>query len=247
MNLSTLFGVHSKKRLFWEVDVFRGIALILMIAFHFTWDLFYFNLISTHPRDIFGSVISQGAYFFLFLVGVSIFLSVDAGKKFNFFVKRGLLIFGWGVLISLLVYFFINELILFGILNLIGLSIIIGYFLSKNRWFCLFGGFFCFLFGWFLNSFSSESLFLSWLGVDMVGVSFVDHFPVFPWLGWVLLGCFVGGLLYSGKKRLFKLEDYSGVFPLNFLGLFGRNSLFIYLVHQPILLFLLWVIVLIIF
>jgi len=81
----------------------------------------------------------------------------------------------------------------------------------------------------------------------MVGVSFVDHFPVFSWLGWVLLGCFVGGLLYSGKKRLFKLGDYSGVFPLNFLGLFGRNSLFIYLVHQPILLFLLWVIVLIIF
>lgn len=238
--IKSLFGIHLSKRLFWEVDVLRGFALLFMVLVHFIWDLFYFDLISLHPDDIFGLVF-RPRYLFLFLVGVSLFLSFSRGKKFEFFLKRGLLIIFWGLLTSLFAWLLIGELILFGVLHLIGFSVIVSYFLLSNRWVVLCYSFLCFVFGWFFSQFSSDVLWLGLLGFDVNGVSFVDHFPIFPWLGYVLLGFFVGSFFYSKKKRLFYLRDLSDRFPFNFLGFVGRNSLVIYLVHQPLFLGSFWI------
>ena len=240
MNVKNLLGIHTKKRLFWEVDALRGFALIFMILIHLFWDLFYFNIISSSPSMIFGEIF-RPRFLFLFLVGVSLFLSFK-NKSFSYYVKKGLLLFFWGFVLSLIVWFFLRELILFGVLSLIGFSLIFCYpFLKINRWFSLLFGIFFFLGSFIVDNFVVESLWFVWVGFSS-SYSFVDFFPIFPWLSFVLFGLFVGSFVYQNNKRIFYLKDLSNVFPFNFLQFLGRNTLFFYLIHQPIIFLILTIV-----
>jgi uncharacterized membrane protein len=61
-----------------------------------------------------------------------------------------------------------------------------------------------------------------------------DYRPLLPWFGVVLIGLFAGNALYrSGKALLGRGTAPRAAKPL---GLLGRWSLAIYLVHQPVLL-----------
>ena len=63
-----------------------------------------------------------------------------------------------------------------------------------------------------------------------------DYRPLLPWFGVVLLGVALGQWLYPQARRVVELPDLSRFAPIAFLGLLGRRSLAIYLVHQPLLL-----------
>ena len=54
-------------------------------------------------------------------------------------------------------------------------------------------------------------------------------------LSMVLVGIWIGHALYTGGQRQFALPDGSGVPVLRELAFLGRHSLLIYLVHQPLL------------
>ena len=60
-----------------------------------------------------------------------------------------------------------------------------------------------------------------------------DYRPLLPWFGVVLIGLFVGNVVYgSGRVPLGKGAGPRLARPL---GVLGRWSLVIYLVHQPLL------------
>ena len=60
-----------------------------------------------------------------------------------------------------------------------------------------------------------------------------DYFPLHPNLGYFLIGAAIGKTLYRKKESLLPaLADYGIWKPLCFL---GRHSLWVYLLHQPIL------------
>jgi uncharacterized membrane protein len=63
----------------------------------------------------------------------------------------------------------------------------------------------------------------------------VDYFPIFPWFGVVLFGMALGGILYKDGKRQFPFPDISKYVPVRIVSWFGKNSLTIYLAHQPII------------
>jgi len=63
----------------------------------------------------------------------------------------------------------------------------------------------------------------------------VDHFPHLPWFGVVVVGIFLGNLLYPEGARRVHLLDVSARTPTKQICVLGRNSLPIYLIHQPIL------------
>jgi len=63
-----------------------------------------------------------------------------------------------------------------------------------------------------------------------------DYYPLFPYLGIVLLGVFIGKVFYKKKKSLFPFY-ISGKDPFSFI---GRHSLLLYVVHQPILLIIVY-------
>ncbi len=68
----------------------------------------------------------------------------------------------------------------------------------------------------------------------------LDYFPILPWFGLVLVGIFLGNTLYRDYKRRFPIKDVSN-HPISRAFIFlGRNSLIIYLLHQPILIAVLY-------
>jgi uncharacterized membrane protein len=73
------------------------------------------------------------------------------------------------------------------------------------------------------------------------GYAAVDFFPIFPWFGVVLLGVWLGNWFYIGKEPRFWAPEWGHLSPSLALELFGRNSLFMYLVHQPLLIAVLYV------
>jgi len=61
-----------------------------------------------------------------------------------------------------------------------------------------------------------------------------DYFPLFPHLGWFLLGASLGKLLYKEKRTLLPWKGADSL-PIRFFRFCGRHSLWIYLIHQPVL------------
>jgi len=235
----------AKEQRFWEVDAARGVAIVMMVVYHLTYDLDAFGGYGIESTSGFLAWFADAtASAFLLLVGVSLAISYSrAGGGNGLFAKylrRGLRILAYGM--ALTVVFFVMHLgvVAFGILHLIGLSIILAYPLLKYRFANLVLGLCVIAVGWYMRAqaISSESPWLLPLGVVPENVFMPDYRPLFPWFGVVLLGLFAGNVLYGGGRRPAMVAKRAPVVARPLLPL-GSNSLFIYLIHQPILVALL--------
>lgn len=237
------------KRRLWEVDALRGFAIVEMIFYHFVWDLNYFGLVDytlvVGPWQWFARSI---ATLFIFTVGVSLTLSYNReqqklrhGRLFGKYLLRGAKIFGLGLVITAATYLFIGRgFVIFGILHLIGVSIVLAYpFLKTNRWITLAAGLLVIVAGIMVDGLRSQSPWLLWLGIKQVGTYMVDYYPVLPWYGIALIGIFAGYSLYPNGERRIRFPAWGGTAPARGLQFLGRHSLVIYLIHQPILIGLL--------
>jgi uncharacterized membrane protein len=242
---------ENLRKRFWEVDSLRGLAVILMITYHFLFDLTFFGVYSFNVNS--GSLwffARLTASIFIFLMGLSLTLSSSRAELsgnyiqsnlFRKYLYRGIKIFLLGLLITITTWIFIpQEFIIFGVLHFIGLSIILAYPFLKRKYLNLILGLVIIFIGIYLQTLSFDFNWLMWLGFVPSTLHTVDYFPIFPWFGIVLLGIFFGRLLYKNYHRQFKLPDLSTNFLVRSFSLFGRNSLIIYLIHQPILIIVLY-------
>jgi uncharacterized membrane protein len=247
---------ENLKTRFWEVDLLRGLAIVMMVVFHFFYDLSFFGIYQVNVSSGFWFYFARTtAGLFIILVGVSLVLSSSRAEMqgirrkqvFVRFLKRGLWIFFLGLLVTVVTYFLVRDgFIVFGILHFIGISIILAYpFLRLKAWNLVFGAM-AIVIGFLLQSwpvfspfftpfFTPSSYWLLWLGIVPEGFYTLDYIPVFPWFGAVLIGIFLGNALYGGYRRRFTLPDLSDNALAGTLCLLGRNSLFIYLIHQPLI------------
>lgn len=217
----------------------------MMVVFHLMWDLLYFRILPDLILHVgFWKYFQRAtANLFLILVGVSLTLSYcravavqgSTAGLFPKFLQRGLGIFGLGILITLGVWLSGIGSVHFGILHLIGFSIIAAYPLLPYRWLNLVLWLVLFLAGGWITGVHASQLWLVWLGVTPQRYLAVDYFPVVPWFGVVLLGVFLGNTLYTPTGRIFALPDLSAWLPVRGLRFLGRHSLVIYLIHQPLL------------
>lgn len=251
--------IVNKQNRFWEIDTLRGLAVIAMIYFHFMWNLWFFNLVALDVMRSSGWQIfarSIGTTF-IFLMGLSLTLSYQQLQAktggiavFSRYLRRGLKIFAWGLLITAITYgmFLImsngqssNGFIIFGILHLLGLSTILAYPFLGRPWVALCAAVGTILVGAYIDiivpydSVLRNGPWLTWLGIRDLFRFMVDYYPVLPWFGIALLGVFAGHLLYPNRKPRLTLPDLSQNPLIRGLRFLGSHSLFIYLVHQPIL------------
>jgi len=245
--------IKKMNKRFWEIDFFRGIAIIMMIIFHFFYDMNFFNIYKINLNSgfwwIFARLIATS---FIFLVGISLTLSYSRAKKnktnkklFTKYFIRGLKIFSWGLFISLITWVFLRKgFIIFGILHFIGLSIILVYPFLKFRFLNLLLGIIFILFGFYIQTIIFNSYWLVWLGMIPNYLYTVDYFPILPWFGVILFGLFFGSLFYPNGIRRLKTPELSKFSFIRFFCFLGRHSLFIYLIHQPILIILLYFLIL---
>jgi len=232
------------KRL-WEVDLLRGIAIILMIIFNYSFTLSYLDIYTINGGDFYWYIFPRIiAGMFISISGLSLTLSyaqtknkIESHKKIS---KRGLKIFGFGLLITAVTFVtFPEAFIIFGILHLIGFSMIFGQFFIRFKKLNLLLGLITILLGFYLQNFRFDFPWLLWLGFIPRNFYTFDYFPILPWFGVSLLGIFFGNIFYKNGKRNFKIRDFSNSIVVRFISFLGRNSLTIYLIHQPLLILLL--------
>ena len=226
---------------FWEVDAARGVAILMMVLYHLLYDLDTFGGYPIESTSGFWAFFADAtASLFLFLVGVSSVVSFgkSGGGAFGKFLRRGLRVFGYGMVITVVTWAMGMGLIVFGILHLIGVCVILAYPFLHHRYLSLVVGLGVIAAGaWLMTQdISTQTPWLLPFGVVPEGLFMPDYRPLLPWFGVVLLGVFVGSLVYGrGKRAVWRMPLFAR--PLGFL---GRWSLGIYLVHQPVMVGVLW-------
>ncbi|MDD5182381.1 MAG: heparan-alpha-glucosaminide N-acetyltransferase [Candidatus Nanoarchaeia archaeon] len=225
-----------KTKRIWEIDALRGVAIVMMIAYHTLWGLNLSGLISyTQINTGFWRAFAYTtATIFIFLVGVSLTLSFSRVNKKNHdyvfkYIQRGLAVFGCGAIITALTYLlYPDAFVYFGILHFIGVGIILAIpFLPYKKLNLVLGAVLLALGTAFYNITLNVPWFML-LGFRFWGMSTLDFFPILPWFGVILLGIFVGNAFIPNGRLKLKVPEI----PLrNALAFLGRYSLIIYFLH----------------
>lgn len=233
---------------FWEIDALRGVSVVMMVIYHFMYDLFFFG----YSRQVFDLPFWSGfqtatASLFILLAGVSTSLatrsrrlaSLSFVQRWRDTSRRGGVILGWGFVLSLITFLALGprRFIQFGILHLIGSSIIVSYPLLGRKKTSLFLGLGLFTVGTLLGTrtFSGWETRLTWLGFAPEGYEAVDYFPFIRWFGLFLVGTFIGATSFSRRQGALWRPDMATQAPFSWLRALGLRALPIYLLHQPVL------------
>lgn len=225
-----------------SIDALRGIAIALMIAYHFSFDL---NLpwVRVLHQDFnnsafwltFRAIIVS---LFLSLVGVSLVLAARAHVPPARAWRRIGLIALCATLVSAASYaMYPRSFIYFGILHCIALAIVLARPLVAHPRIALGAGIAVIALGLTVSIPAFDPRILNWIGFTTHKPITEDYVPLFPWLGVVLVGIALGHMLPARASTSLASIDARAPRALAWA---GRHSLIIYMLHQPILIGILW-------
>lgn len=225
-----------KKRI-WELDVLRGFCIIAMIAVHITYDLSELYGVITLPKNGFFHYLQQwGGIIFLLISGICVTLGSHP-------IRRGLIVFAGGLLCTAVTFglYFLDfagpELIIyFGVLHCLGSCMLLWpLFRKAPAWVLGLTGVLLAAVG--LTCYFGVRVDFPWLiPLGLFPGDFVssDYFPLLPNLGYFLIGATVGKTVYREKKSLLPRVSSENPF-VRFFTWWGKWSLPIYLLHQPLI------------
>lgn len=230
----------------WELDALRGLCILGMLVIHFLFDLtgFYGAIDWAFPPFLTFLADWGGLVFFL-ISGICATLGSRC-------VRRGLIVLGCGLVVSAVTVAmhrlgmaYESVIIYFGVLHCLGTCMILWYLFRAFPTRALAGlGIGFAALGLWLRTLTVQTRWLVWLGLLYDGFTTSDYFPLLPFLGFFLLGAVLGRILYKEKKTL--LPGVNAVSPIpRFLQWVGRWSLPIYMLHQPILTGIIYLIIIV--
>lgn len=232
-----------KKRI-WELDVLRGVCILGMVVVHLIYDLqTFFSLPFLRDSQLFDLVKQWGGVLFLLISGICVTLGSHP-------VRRGLIVFACGLLCSAVTagMYFLNMadksiIIYFGVLHCLGVCMLLWpLFKRLPVWALGLLGLGLTVLGlWISGNVVVDFPWLIPLGLVPEDFASSDYFPLLSNLGFFLVGAFLGKTLYRKKETL--LPRVNPANPvLAFFTLLGKWSLPVYLLHQPIITGLLYLI-----
>ena len=232
------------KHRIWELDAFRGLCVLGMVAVHLIFDAaVLYRLIPVELPPVFTFVQLWGGVLFLVISGISATLGSRS-------IRRGLIVLGCGATVSavtLAMYLLglANRTIIiyFGVLQCLGVCMILwAVFKKLPTWLLSVLGAAMVAAGVYLHgTVPVDHPWLIWLGFMYPGFATPDYFPLLPHLGFFLLGAVLGRTIYAGKRSL--LPGVNVKNPLiRFLTGCGKLSLPIYMLHQPVITGIVWLI-----
>ena len=250
-----------KKRRVWEIDFLRGLCIIMMVFDHLMFDLWYFPyFVGVANFKAVGNVSMQKAvdfaaaywdwgvreavrlsviFIFMLLSGMSCVFSRSNSKRLIKLTAAAIILSAVTIIVDLIMDAGVS--IYFGILFVLAASLGIYMLLEKlwdNKYFFLGVGLaiiiagLCFNFYYvdIVDDFSFKALINSVIGLCYLGA---DSYGIIPYTGVFLVGAFFGKVLYADKRTLFPLLEGKWSRPVEFV---GRNTIWVYLAHQPIVL-----------
>jgi uncharacterized membrane protein len=222
-----------------SIDALRGIALIAMIAYHFCFDLRMFGFarfaFETDWRWLAARSIILGT--FLFLAGVSVVLLRQRPGAPARFLRHVALIAAAaiGVTVASRVAF-PERFIWFGVLHAIAVSVSIAWPLASRPRTAGIAGLAVIAAGLLFSHPFFDNRVLGWIGFMTFKPPTEDYVPLFPWAGVVLVGVASGqAVVHASATWAAPLARLPG-----WIAMAGRHSLAVYLVHQPVLIGVLW-------
>jgi uncharacterized membrane protein len=228
------------------LDILRTLAIVLMVIFHFIYDLKFFGFVDWDTPDGSGWREFRWVIISLFFICLGVSLTFAHNKQYQWqkFFWRFAQIASAGIAISIVTYFAIPEnWIFFGVLSFLAFASItvIGFVNHPKLSFCV--GMLIIIVG------ALQVIPTRWpfsLMFDNLPSYTNDFVALFPWLGVVFLGVSLAHTRFMKDDPLssiFKTKHRAGeniennnhtlvskiwVWP-------GQHSLSIYLLHQPIL------------
>lgn len=234
------------------IDEYRGFWIMNMIVYHGIWDLVYifgcnwqwFKSDMTHIWQ------QWGCWSFIFISGFCWQMS-----KQN--LKRGLQVFLAGLVITIVTVLVMpSSRVVFGVLTMLGSSMLLMIpcdviFKKINPLLGAIVSFLMFLLVYpindgYLGFYSQkliklpeawyENLFSTYLGFTEPGFYSTDYFSLFPWFFMYVIGYFTYSVFINNKKESIR-ENTKKILSKSIcppLGWVGRNSLIIYMLHQPV-------------
>lgn len=228
------------------LDTVRGICILSMVAYHGMYDLVDIFAFPAPWYDQWPGYLWQQSICWTFIL-----LSGMCWQLSRHHLKRGLILVGCGAAISLITWLCMpSQRILYGVLNLLGLSALLMIPLDKlfrkipPVWGLLGAAVLFFLTrgvpqGYLgfegIRLFTLPQELYQWDGTAVLGFHSptfysADYFALIPWFFLFTTGYFLWSVL--GRSEPAKKLMQPGIRPLSFL---GRHSLVIYLLHQPVL------------
>jgi uncharacterized membrane protein len=211
------------------IDGLRGFAIVMMVLHHFGYDLVNFAGVDS-------SLIENPIVYVLqpLFIGLFMLISGVCCRFSHSNIKRGIRIFACGLAVTAVTWA-MDIPAWFGILHFLGLSSIICGMLQPyidripaRISLPLFAALYI-LSELFTEPYVGSNWF-SWLGFRSPTFESSDYFPIFPWIFITLIGLVLGK--YVVERRL-PDKFYTVKFP--FFAAVGRNTLLVYMLHQPVL------------
>lgn len=238
------------------IDEIRGLSILLMVIYHLFFDLVYLYGVNI---PAFNSPLL--AFLQPFFAGVFIFISGVACRYSRNNLKRGAVCFALGLGLTAVTWLFVREaVILFGILHFLGISMMLYALMHRvldriKPW--LGAAVMAVLFAVtylvpkgalgipplcvYLPAGLYKTSFLFPLGLPGIGFFSADYFPLVPWLFLFFAGAYIG--VYFRENRMPAWCYKTHIRPLAFV---GRHTLIVYLLHQPVVYGVLYVVFLLI-
>ena len=230
-----------KKRI-WELDVLRGICILGVVAVHFIYDLVeLYQLVHWEYPPLFSFIKQWGGVLFLLISGICVTLG-------NHSVRRGIVVFFCGLIISGVTYGMYHYgfagksiMIYFGVLHCLGTCMLLWPMYKNTPWWgLLLQGLILVALGLYCSDLIMnrqliiDSQWLIPLGLFPTNFASSDYFPLLPNLGFFLIGSAIGKTVYKKKESLLPMVRPENCI-VRFFSFFGKHSLWIYLLHQPLL------------
>jgi uncharacterized membrane protein len=227
------------------VDLLRGLAIVQMIAYHFVYDLTYFEWLhiemTREPEWIAwrNAIVTQ----FLLVSGLTAGLGDAAGRPGTRFWHRWRQVAAAAALVSIAsAWLFGPRLIWFGVLHFVAVALLLARPLPALGALNLVVGAALVALGASVHDAHFDSPWVSWIGLAAHKPATEDYVPLLPWFGAFTFGIGLAGLW---RRRGFALPgslQQLDSAPARALRWLGRWPLTIYLVHQPIMMGVLFVV-----
>lgn len=220
------------------LDVLRGVAIAAMIVYHFFFDLEFFGFADFSVTEAPGWIafVRTIPASFLAIAGISLYLAHHNGMHWrNFWWRIGYLVAA-AMLVTVISYFADPQAIIwFGILHCIAASSVIGLLFLRAPLPVVIVAAAVVLIAPLFATPALNATVLLWLGLGTEAPPSNDYNPLFPWFGFMLIGIAIARILAPYATKAVWAWWKPGDPLTRTLALAGRHSLLIYLLHQPIL------------